>query len=67
MQQPPCNPAAEESSGAATALACGCCTKPSQKSRSALAEMHVRAAVRDDLGTDGPLATDGMAVFEAHP
>jgi hypothetical protein len=38
-----------------------------RKSRSALAEMHVRAAVRDDLGTDGPLATDGMAVFEAHP
>ncbi len=44
----------------------GCCTKPSQKSRSALAQVHARAAVRDDLGTDGPLATDGMAVFGAH-
>ena len=45
----------------------GCCTKPARKSSSALAEVHVRAAVRDDVGTDRPLATTGMAVFGAHP
>ncbi len=45
----------------------GCCTKPARKSSSALAEVHVRAAVRDDVGTDRPLATTGMEVFGAHP
>ncbi len=45
----------------------GCCSKPARKSSSALAEVHVRAAVRDDVGTDRPLATTGMAVFGAHP
>ncbi len=42
----------------------GCCTKPARKSSSALAEVHVRAALRDDVGTDRPLATTGMAVSE---
>ena len=41
--------------------------KAGSKSSSALAEVHVRAAVRDDVGTDRPLATTGMAVFGAHP
>ena len=45
----------------------GCCTKPARKSSSALAEVHARAAVRDDVGTDRPLATNGMGVFGAHP
>jgi hypothetical protein len=45
----------------------GCCTKPARKSSSALAEVHVRAAVGDDVGTDRPLATNGMGVFGAHP
>jgi hypothetical protein len=29
--------------------------------------MHARAAVRDDLATDRPVATNEMADFEAHP
>jgi hypothetical protein len=42
----------------------GCRTKPSERRRSALAEeVHPRAAVRDELATDRPLATDEMAVF----
>jgi hypothetical protein len=32
-----------------------------------LAEVHSRAAVRDDLATDTVVATDAMAVFGAHP
>jgi hypothetical protein len=35
--------------------------------RSALAEMHARAAVRDDLATGRQLATNEMADFGAHP
>jgi hypothetical protein len=35
--------------------------------RSALAEMHAIATVRDDLATDRPLATDETADFGAHP
>ena len=38
-----------------------------QKNRTALAEVHARAAVLDDLATDCPLATDEMPVFGAHP
>jgi hypothetical protein len=45
----------------------GCRIKPSEKMRSALAEIHARAAVRDDLATDPPLATNEVADFGAHP
>jgi hypothetical protein len=38
--------------------------KPSEKTRSTLAEAHARAAVRDDLPTDHALATDEMADLE---
>src|SRR5215207_7291938 len=45
----------------------GCRTKPFRKNGGALAEAHVRTAMRDDLATDGPRATDEVAVFRAHP
>jgi hypothetical protein len=32
-----------------------------------LEEVHARVGVRDDVVTDGPLPTDGMRVFGAHP
>jgi hypothetical protein len=41
--------------------------KSCRKSRSTLVEVHVRAAVRDDLVTDRLGAIDKMAVFGAHP
>lgn len=41
--------------------------KPSRESRSAFAEAHARAAMRDGLATDGLRATDVMAVLGAHP
>jgi hypothetical protein len=41
----------------------GCRTKPSEKTPSALAEVHARATVRDHLIMDQPPATDQMAVF----
>jgi len=34
--------------------------------RGALAEVHSRADVRDDLAMDWPLATDKMGDFGAH-
>src|SRR5215203_1439138 len=52
---------------AAAAFHGGCRTKPSAKTRRALAEVHARAAVRDDLATDRALATDEMADFGTHP
>ena len=45
----------------------GCRTKPSEKTRSVLAEVHARAAVRDELAMDWLLATEKMADFGAHP
>jgi hypothetical protein len=45
----------------------GCRIKPFRNSRSALAEEHARAAVRDDLATDASRAMDEVAVFGAHP
>src|SRR5215211_6226121 len=45
----------------------GCRTKPSAKMRGALAEVHARAVVRDDLAPDRPLATAELAVFGTHP
>jgi hypothetical protein len=48
------------------ALDGGCRTKPSEKTRSALKEVHARGAVRDDLATDPPLAPDEMTDFGAH-
>jgi hypothetical protein len=50
-------------------------TKPFRKRRCAFADVHARATVcddlatdgGDDLATDGPPATDEMAVFGAHP
>jgi hypothetical protein len=50
-----------------TACRRGCRIKPSEKMRGALAEVHVRAAVRDDLATDRALATDEIADFGTHP
>jgi hypothetical protein len=44
----------------------GCRIKPSEKRRGALAEVHSRADVRDDLAMDRPLATDKMGDFGAH-
>jgi hypothetical protein len=44
----------------------GCRTKPFRNRRRAFAEVHARATVGDDLATDGPPATDEMAVFGAH-
>jgi hypothetical protein len=37
------------------------------ETRRALAEMHARAAVRDNLAADRPLATNEVADFGAHP
>ena len=45
----------------------GCRIKPSEIRRRALAEVHARAAVRDDLATDRLLATNEVADFGAHP
>ncbi len=45
----------------------GCREKPFEKMCSALAEGHLRAAVRDALATDRLRATDAMAVFGTHP
>jgi hypothetical protein len=45
----------------------GCRIKPVEKTRSALAEAHVRAAVHDALATDYLCATDEMGVFGTHP
>jgi hypothetical protein len=45
----------------------GCRANPSRKSRSPLAEVHARAAVRDDPATDPLRVTEEMAVFRAHP
>jgi hypothetical protein len=42
----------------AAAMDGGCRIKPSEKMRGALAEVHSRADVRDDLAMDRPLATD---------
>src|SRR5215216_2464293 len=44
----------------------GCCIKPSRKSSLALAALSARAPGRDDIATDCPPATDGMAGFGAH-
>ena len=44
----------------------GCRIKPSEKTGRALAEMHFRAEVRDDLAMDRPLATDEMGDFRTH-
>lgn len=41
--------------------------KPSEKTRSAVAKVHTRAAVRDDLATNRRLATDEMADLGPHP
>jgi hypothetical protein len=60
------NPRAAEVDGAAAPFRRGCRKKSSEKTRSRLAEVHVKAAVRDDLATDGPFATDEMAVLVAH-
>jgi hypothetical protein len=49
------------------ALHGGCRVKPSEKTRSAPAEVHTGAAVGHDLATVRPLATDEMADFRAHP
>ena len=51
----------------AAASACGCRIKPFEKTRSTLAEEHLRAAVHDALATDRLRATDEMAVFGTHP
>jgi hypothetical protein len=40
--------------------------KPFRKHRCALPEVHARATVRDDPATDGPPATDEVAIFETH-
>jgi hypothetical protein len=44
----------------------GCRIKPSEKTRSVLAEVHARADVRDDLAMERPLATDEMGDFGTH-
>jgi hypothetical protein len=48
----------------ALALRRGCRTKPSENTRRTLAEVHARAAVRDDLPTDHALVTNEMAISE---
>jgi hypothetical protein len=45
----------------------GCREKPFEKTRSTLAEGHLRAAVQDALATDRLRAMDEMAVFGTHP
>jgi hypothetical protein len=49
-----------------------CCSsrlsgKPSEKKRSTLAEMHLRAAVHFALATGRLRSTDEVAVFGTHP
>jgi hypothetical protein len=44
----------------------GCRIKPAEKTRSAPAEVHARADVRDRLATGRPLATDEVDDFGAH-
>jgi len=57
---------AEEKSSRPLLLGAEAVAKAGSKSSSALAEVHVRAALRDDVGTDPPLATTGTAVLGAH-
>jgi hypothetical protein len=70
---PPSSPALRDRATARTrrsrtpALDGGCRVKPFRKSWCVLEEVHARAAVRDNVVTDGPLPTDGMPVFGAHP
>ena len=45
----------------------GCRIKPFRRTRSTLAEEHLRAAVHDALATDRLRATDEMAIFGPHP
>jgi hypothetical protein len=45
----------------------GCRIKPFEKTRSTLAEVHVRAAVHNTLATDRMYATDEMAVLGTSP
>jgi hypothetical protein len=45
----------------------GCCTKPSEKTASAVAEVHARADVRGYLAMDGLLARHEMGDFGARP
>jgi hypothetical protein len=45
----------------------GCREKRFEKAFSTLAEVHLRAAVRDALATGCLRATDEMAVFGIHP
>jgi hypothetical protein len=44
----------------------GCRIKPAEETCSALAEVHSRADVRDDLAMDRPLAREEMGDFGAH-
>jgi hypothetical protein len=49
------------------ALDGGCRKKPFEKTRSMLAERHLRAAVHDALAMDRLRATDQLTVFRPHP
>jgi hypothetical protein len=51
---------------AVTGFVGGCREKPFEKTRSTLADVHLRAAVHEALATDCLPATDEVAVFEAH-
>ncbi len=50
-----------------TAYRGGCRVKPFRKRWSALAEADISTAERDDLATRGPVVTEAMAIFGAHP
>src|SRR5215211_2690107 len=45
----------------------GCRKKPLEKTRSTLAEVHLRAVVHDALASDRLRATHEMAIFGTHP
>ena len=53
--------------GASAAIVGGCREKPFRKTRRTLAEVHLRGALHDALGTDRLRATDEMAVFGIRP
>jgi hypothetical protein len=55
------------SAPAAPGFVGGCREKPSEKKRSTLAEMHLRAAVHCALATGRLRSTDEVAVFGTHP
>src|SRR5215211_4429530 len=51
----------------ATAHVRGCRKKPLEKTRSTLAEVHLRAVVHDALASDRLRATHEIAIFGTHP